>query len=57
MLAAHRAGIRRVLVPKRNEADLDDIPADLRREMDIVLVESIDEVLQEALPGLKAAAA
>ncbi|MBJ7599931.1 endopeptidase La, partial [Candidatus Nephthysia bennettiae] len=52
VLAAHRAGIRRVLVPKRNEADLDDIPADLRREMDLVLVESIDQVLREALPGL-----
>jgi len=57
VLAAHRAGIRRVLVPKRNEADLDDIPADLRREMDLVLVESIDQVLREALPGLAAAAA
>ena len=57
VLAAHRAGIRRVLVPKRNEADLDDIPADLRREMDVVLVESIDQVLREALPGLTAAAA
>jgi ATP-dependent Lon protease len=57
VLAAHRAGIRRVLVPKRNEADLDDIPADLRREMDIVLVESVDQVLREALPGLAAAAA
>jgi ATP-dependent Lon protease len=57
VLAAHRAGIRRVLVPKRNEADLDDIPADLRREMDLVLVESIDQVLREALPGLTAAAA
>src|SRR2546421_1283555 len=57
VLAAHRAGIRRVLVPKRNEADLDDIPSDLRREMDLVMVESIDQVLREALPGLAAAAA
>jgi ATP-dependent Lon protease len=57
VLAAHRAGIRRVLVPKRNEADLDDIPIDLRREMDLVMVESIDQVLREALPGLAAAAA
>jgi ATP-dependent Lon protease len=57
VLAAHRAGIRRVLVPKRNEADLDDIPADLRKEMSIVLVESIDQVLREALPELAAAAA
>ena len=49
VLGAHRAGLRRVLLPNRNEADLDDIPADLRKEMQIVLVESIDEVLREAL--------
>jgi ATP-dependent Lon protease len=57
VLAAHRAGIRRVLIPKRNEADLDDIPADLRQELEVVLVESIDDVLREALPDLAAAAA
>jgi ATP-dependent Lon protease len=57
VLAAHRAGLRRVLVPRRNEADLDDIPTDLLREMDIILVDSIDQVLREALPGLTAAAA
>jgi ATP-dependent Lon protease len=49
VLGAHRAGLRRVLLPKRNEADLDDIPADLRKEMQLVLIESIDEVLREAL--------
>jgi ATP-dependent Lon protease len=48
VLGAHRAGIRRVLMPKRNESDLDDIPADLRQEMEFVFVESIDQVLQEA---------
>jgi ATP-dependent Lon protease len=57
VLAAHRAGIRRGLVPKRNEADLDDIPTNLRKEMSIVLVESIDQVLHEALPELAAVAA
>jgi ATP-dependent Lon protease len=57
VLAAHRAGIRRVLLPRRNEADLDDIPAELRQEMDLVLIESIDELLRAALPGLSAAAA
>jgi len=56
VLAAHRAGIRRVLIPKRNEVDLDDIPAHLRQELDVVLVESIDDVLREALPDLAAAA-
>ncbi len=49
VLGAHRAGIRRVLLPSHNEADLDDIPADLRKEMQLVLVESIDQVLREAL--------
>ena len=49
VLGAHRAGIRRVLLPAHNEADLDDIPADLRKQMELVLVESIDQVLREAL--------
>jgi ATP-dependent Lon protease len=49
VLGAHRAGIRRVLLPRRNEADLDDIPADLRKQMDLVLIDSIDQVLKEAL--------
>jgi ATP-dependent Lon protease len=49
VLGAHRAGIRRVLLPTRNEADLDDIPPDLRSEMELVLVDSIDQVLREAL--------
>jgi ATP-dependent Lon protease len=49
VLGAHRAGIRRVLLPAHNEADLDDIPADLRKEMQLVLVDTIDQVLREAL--------
>src|SRR5260221_11845471 len=44
---AHRAGIRRVLLPAHNEADLDDIPADLRKEMQLILVESIDQQLRQ----------
>jgi ATP-dependent Lon protease len=55
VLGAHRAGLRRVLLPRRNEADLDDIPADLRKEMQLVMVESIDEVLREALTPTVAA--
>jgi ATP-dependent Lon protease len=49
VLGAHRAGIRRVLVPARNEADLDDIPPDLRAQMKFSLVESMDQVLREAI--------
>ena len=49
VLGAHRAGLRRVLMPAHNEADLDDIPADLRKEMQFVMLTSIDQVLREAL--------
>ncbi|HKT83154.1 MAG TPA: endopeptidase La, partial [Solirubrobacterales bacterium] len=52
VLAAHRAGLRKVLLPARNEADLDDIPAELREQLDLKLVETVDQVLREALPGL-----
>ncbi|HEX9475738.1 MAG TPA: S16 family serine protease, partial [Candidatus Dormibacteraeota bacterium] len=57
VLGAHRAGIRRVLLPAHNEADLDDIPGDLRKEMQLVLVESIDQVLREALTPARGGAA
>jgi predicted ATP-dependent protease len=56
VLGAHRAGLRRVLMPAHNEADLDDIPADLRKEMQFVLLESIDQVLREALMARRPAA-
>jgi ATP-dependent Lon protease len=49
VLAAHRAGIHTVILPKRNEADLDEIPAELRAEMRFVPVERVEEVLAEAL--------
>ncbi len=49
VLGAHRAGIRHVILPKRNDADLDDIPPDLRKQIEFVLVESIDEVLRQTL--------
>jgi len=49
VLAAHRAGIRKVILPKENERDLADIPEDVRSELTFVLVETIDEVLRQAL--------
>jgi ATP-dependent Lon protease len=49
VLAAHRAGIRRIILPARNEADLEDIPADVRKELDIHLVARIHEALAAAL--------
>jgi ATP-dependent Lon protease len=56
VLGAHRAGLRRVLIPSHNDADLDDIPADLRKQMQFVMLESIDQVLGEALVSRRSAA-
>ncbi|MCC6544262.1 MAG: endopeptidase La [Nitrospirae bacterium] len=49
MLAARRAGIKTVILPKRNEADLEDIPEELRKDLKFVFVETVDEVLKAAL--------
>src|SRR5262245_16216862 len=49
ILAAHRAGLTTVIFPQRNEADLDDVPEDVRKEMTFVMAETIDEVLAHAL--------
>lgn len=49
ILAAHRAGLKRVLLPKLNEVDLEEIPEKVQEEMDLVLVEDIHEVLKHAL--------
>ncbi|MEA1949378.1 MAG: endopeptidase La [Thermodesulfobacteriota bacterium] len=49
ILAAHRGGIKKVLVPKENEKDLKDIPTTVLKEVEIVLVEHMDEVLPHSL--------
>jgi ATP-dependent Lon protease len=49
VLAAHRAGLKTVVLPQRNEADLDDVPEDVREEMSFVLAETIDQVLEAGL--------
>ena len=54
VLAAHRAGIRRILLPSRNEADIDDIPEDVRNDLQLVFVSGIAEVLDAALEVLVA---
>lgn len=54
ILAAHRAGIRRILLPSRNEADIEDLPADVRKELQIVFVSQIREVIDAALEVLVA---
>ena len=54
ILAAHRAGIRRILLPSRNEADIEDLPDDVRKELQIVFVAQIREVIDAALEVLVA---
>jgi len=53
LLAAHRAGITDIILPKENEKDLEDIPGNIRKKLDIHLVEHMDEVLKLALTDLK----
>jgi ATP-dependent Lon protease len=54
VLSAHRAGIRRIILPARNEGDLEEIPEDVRRELEIIPVSRIAEVLDAALEKLVA---
>jgi ATP-dependent Lon protease len=49
VLAAHRAGIKRVLVPERNKADLDEVPNEVKNELEFVFVSKMDQVLEAAL--------
>ncbi len=49
LLAAHRAGVKKVLIPKENEKDLADIPKKVREDIKIIPVETADEVLKIAL--------
>ncbi|SFA38962.1 ATP-dependent proteinase. Serine peptidase. MEROPS family S16 [Parageobacillus thermantarcticus] len=50
-LSAHRAGLKKVILPKDNEKDLDDIPDVVKKDLQFVLVSHLDEVLQHALVG------
>ena len=49
LLAAHRAGITTVLIPKRNEPDLEDVPEDVRNQLTVHTVSDVREVLSLAL--------
>ena len=51
LLAAHRAGLRTIILPKDNEKDLADIPKNVLDAMNVHLVDSMDEVLRQALAG------
>jgi ATP-dependent Lon protease len=49
VLGAHRAGLRTVLLPRRNDADLDELPDQVRQEMTFILLDSLDEALESVL--------
>ncbi len=49
VLAAHRQGLKRVILPRRNSHDLDDIPEEAKRDLEFILVDHLDEVLHAAL--------
>jgi ATP-dependent Lon protease len=49
VLAAHRAGLKVVILPKQNEKDLEDIPDEARKSLEFVLTERVDDVFQAAL--------
>ena len=49
LLAAHRGDIRKVIIPKDNEKDLADVPANVLKNLEIILVDHVDEVLKYAL--------
>ena len=51
VLAAQRAGLKRVILPSENEVDLEDLPAETRRELEFVLVDSIEQVFDVAFDG------
>ncbi|CAG5958460.1 unnamed protein product [Menidia menidia] len=51
VLAAHRAGVKRVVIPRRNQQDLDELPANVRADLDFVAAGNLDEVLNASFDG------
>jgi ATP-dependent Lon protease len=52
VLAAHRAGIKRVIMPERNKPDLDEVPKEVQDELEFVAVSRMDQVLEAALESM-----
>ncbi len=50
LLAAHRAGLRRIILPRENEKDLRDLPDQVRADLEFVFAEKIEEVFAAAVP-------
>jgi len=53
MLAAHRAGLKTVILPKRNQLDLEDVPEEVKKDLKFIFAESVDDVLASALEKKK----
>ena len=56
VLAAHRTGIRHVILPRDNEAELTRLPAPVRDEMEVTLVDRLEDAVKVAIPDLRASA-
>jgi ATP-dependent Lon protease len=52
VLAARRAGIKRVIMPRTNQKDLRDLPEEVRREMEFIFADRVEDVLANMLPGM-----
>jgi len=50
-LAAQRAGLKRIILPRDNEPDLEELPPETKKELEFVLVDTIDEVFEAAFDG------
>ena len=57
VLAAQRAGLKRVILPLENEHDLEELPAETTAELEFVLVDHVEEVFDDALPAARPRAA
>jgi ATP-dependent Lon protease len=57
VLAARRAGLKRVMLPRGNQKDLRDLPDEVRKEMEFLFADRVEDVLAEMLPGLRLAPA
>ena len=54
VLAAHRAGLKKVILPKENEKDLEEIPEEIREKLQFVPIDNVDQVLEMVLePGTR----
>ena len=49
LMAAHRAGIKTVLLPRENERDIEDIPENVRKKLNFILLDEVKDALKQAL--------